>query len=165
MGHREHKEHALKEIAFGIVTVSDTRGEAEDASGQIIRSMVVEAGHHVRYYNIVKDDVAAIKDALGRALERCDAVVVNGGTGVATKDVTIDAVSGVLDKALPGFGELFRTLSYDEIGSAAMMSRAVAGTVGDKVVFCIPGSPGAVRLAMEKLILKEAGHVLWEARK
>lgn len=151
----------------GVVTVSDTRTEETDKSGQLIKEVLQAAGHRIQAYHIIKDEPNEIRPLLEKLLARSDleALIINGGTGIARRDVTFDVVSTMVEKLIPGFGELFRLLSHQEIGSAAMLSRAMAGTVGDKVVFSMPGSSGAVRLAMEKLILPEMGHIVYELRK
>jgi molybdopterin adenylyltransferase len=166
MSHVEHKKEAPPAVRVFVVTASDTRGEAEDASGAFLRSAAAAAGHAVVGYRIVKDDPAQIRAAIEAAIAAdAEAIVVNGGTGIAARDRTYEAVAGVIEKRLDGFGELFRSLSYAEIGSAAMLSRAVAGTFGGRVIFSVPGSSAAVRLAWEKLIAPEVGHVLRELRK
>jgi molybdenum cofactor biosynthesis protein B len=166
MSHEEHKKEAPRSIKVFVVTASDSRGEAEDVGGAFLREAVAKAGHAVAGYRIVKDEPAAIRDALEEAARAgAEAIVVNGGTGIAARDRTYETVAGILDKRIDGFGELFRMLSYAEIGSAAMMSRAVGGVWGGRAVFSVPGSPAAVRLAWEKLIAPEVGHVLREIRK
>jgi molybdenum cofactor biosynthesis protein B len=168
MGHIDHKHKASNiSVNVGILTVSDTRTESDDTSGSFIRQALVEAGHSVTGYSIVKDEPALIVQTVGDIAEAgmADAVIINGGTGISKRDSTFDAVERLLEKRLPGFGEIFRMLSYGEIGSAAMMSRAVAGTYRDMVIFSIPGSEPAVRLAMGKLILPELGHAVWELRR
>ena len=166
MGHHEHKHEAPRSVRLAVVTASDTRGEAEDESGRFLREAAAAAGHEVACYRVVKDEPDAIRAALAEAAAAgAEAVVVNGGTGIALRDRTYEAVTGLLEKRLDGFGELFRMLSYAEIGSAAMLSRAVAGTWGGRVVFSVPGSLAAVRLAWEKLIAPELGHALRELRK
>ncbi|MBC6971368.1 molybdenum cofactor biosynthesis protein MoaB [Bacillus sp. Xin] len=161
----EHKKQAPKKVRCKIVTVSDTRTEETDKSGQLLKELLVEAGHTVMAYEIVKDDKEEIRQAVlsGYHQEDVDVVLTNGGTGITKRDVTIEAVSSLLDKEIVGFGELFRMISYlEDIGSAAMLSRAIGGTIGRKVVFSMPGSSGAVRLAMNKLILPELGHITFE---
>jgi len=166
MGHGEHRREGPATVRIFVVTASDTRGEAEDASGAFLRAAAASAGHAVVGYRIVKDEPSALRAALDEAAKAgAEAVVVNGGTGIAGRDRTYEAVSAVLEKRIDGFGELFRMLSFQEIGSAAMLSRAVAGTWGDRVVFSVPGSEPAVRLAWERLIGPELGHVLRELRK
>ncbi|QWI51684.1 MogA/MoaB family molybdenum cofactor biosynthesis protein [Bacillus mycoides] len=161
----EHKKQAPKEVRCKIVTISDTRTEETDKSGQLLHTLLIEAGHKVTSYEIVKDDKESIQQAVlaGYHREDVDVVLTNGGTGITKRDVTIEAVSVLLDKEIVGFGELFRMISYlEDIGSSAMLSRAIGGTIGRKVVFSMPGSSGAVRLAMNKLILPELGHITFE---
>ncbi|MBM6646752.1 molybdenum cofactor biosynthesis protein B [Bacillus sp. RIT 809] len=161
----EHKKQAPKEVRCKIVTISDTRTEETDKSGQLLHALLIEAGHKVTSYEIVKDDKESIQQAVlaGYHREDVDVVLTNGGTGITKRDVTIEAVSVLLDKEIVGFGELFRMISYlEDIGSSAMLSRAIGGTIGRKVVFSMPGSSGAVRLAMNKLILPELGHISFE---
>jgi molybdenum cofactor biosynthesis protein B len=166
MGHEEHRREAPRVVRVFVVTASDSRGEAEDVGGAFLREAAARAGHELAGYRLVKDEPAQIREALEAAAEaRADAVVVNGGTGIAARDRTYEAVAGVLEKRIDGFGELFRALSYQEIGSAAMLSRAVAGVWKGRAVFSVPGSPAAVRLAWEKLIGPELGHVIRELRK
>lgn len=164
----QHKREAPSRVSCFILTVSDTRTAETDRSGALIRQLLEEHGHAVAGHRIVQDDRLAIADRLREAAAdpAVEAVLLNGGTGIAARDVTIEAVRGLLDKEMPGFGELFRYLSFaEDIGSAAMLSRAVAGTIGRKAVFAMPGSAGAVRLAMTRLILPELGHVMREIYK
>ena len=166
MGHEEHRREAPGTVRVFVVTASDTRTEREDAAGTFLREAAARAGHELAGYRLVKDDPAEIRAALDEAAAaQADAVIVNGGTGIAARDRTYEAVAVLLEKRLDGFGELFRALSYREIGSAAMLSRAVAGAWHGRAVFSVPGSPGAVRLAWEKLIGPELGHVVRELRK
>ncbi|MCI0763744.1 MogA/MoaB family molybdenum cofactor biosynthesis protein [Bacillus sp. TL12] len=161
----EHKKQAPKKVRCKIITVSDTRTEETDKSGKLLKELLVEAGHTVTAYEIIKDDKEDIRQAVlsGYHQEDVDVILTNGGTGITKRDVTIEAVSALLDKEIVGFGELFRMISYlEDIGSAAMLSRAIGGTIGRKVVFSMPGSSGAVRLAMNKLILPELGHITFE---
>jgi molybdenum cofactor biosynthesis protein B len=149
-----------------VVTASDTRGEAEDESGRLLREGAAAAGHQLVGYRLVKDEPDQIRAALeeaGRA--GAQAVLVNGGTGISGRDRSYEAVAGLLEKRLDGFGELFRMLSFQEIGSAAMLSRAVAGVWRGRVVFSMPGSTAAVRLAWEKLIAPELSHLAFELDK
>jgi molybdenum cofactor biosynthesis protein B len=149
-----------------VVTASDSRGEAEDVGGAFLREAAVRAGHELAGYRLVKDEPAQIRAALEEAAAaHADAIVLNGGTGIAARDRTYEAVAALLEKRIDGFGELFRALSYAEIGSAAMLSRAVAGVWQGRAVFSVPGSPAAVRLAWEKLIGPELGHVVRELRR
>ncbi len=158
----EHKEKGKKSIRCFIVTVSDTRDEATDLSGQLIKSHLTNEGHSVSGYRIVRDEPAEIDRLLREALVQnaVDAIIVNGGTGIAPRDGTYEVIVRLLDKRLDGFGEIFRYLSYQDIGSAAIMSRAVAGSAQGKLLISLPGSKGAVGLAMEKLILPELRHMV-----
>jgi molybdenum cofactor biosynthesis protein B len=142
------------------VTVSDTRTEANDTSGGRIRALLEEHGHRVAFYRIVKDEPEQIARLLGEIGAPVRAVIFNGGTGLARRDTTYEALSGLLEKEISGFGELFRMLSFEQIGSAAMLSRATAGVIGGRIVFSVPGSTKAVELAMTKLILPELGHIV-----
>jgi molybdenum cofactor biosynthesis protein B len=154
-------------VPTAVITVSDTRTPETDTGGQRVADLLAEAGHPVVLREIVVDEREAIAAALGAVLGRAEvrAVILTGGTGVAPRDVTPDAVEPLLDRVVPGFGELFRMLSYEEIGSAALLSRALAGLAAGRVVFVLPGSRGAVKLAMEKLVLPEIGHLAAEAEK
>jgi molybdopterin adenylyltransferase len=166
VSHEEHRREAPRTIRLFVVTASDTRGEAEDQSGAWLKAAAAQAGHELAGYRVVKDEPALLRAALAEAAAaRADAVVVNGGTGIAGRDRTYEAVAGLLEKRLDGFGELFRALSYAEIGSAAMLSRAVAGIWDGRAIFSVPGSTAAVRLAWERLIGPELGHVVRELRK
>ena len=142
-----------------MITASDTRDAATDESGRLIRELLESAGHRVASYEVLPDTPERIAGAVRKGLSELDGVIVNGGTGIAARDSTIEAIRPLLDKELEGFGELFRLLSYQEIGSAAFMSRALAGISGGKIVVALPGSPDACRLAMEKLLLPELGHI------
>lgn len=160
--------HLEQCISVAILTVSDTRDLKTDKSGQLIRKLAQEKNIEIAAYEIVKDDAAEIRKTVSRLLEHkaVDAVITTGGTGIAKRDVTLEAVTPLFDKELPGFGELFRFLSYTEdIGSKALLSRAAAGTSAQKALFVLPGSSGAVRLAMEKLILPEIRHIIFELTK
>ncbi len=150
-----------------VITCSDTRTEATDASGAVIMNALKERGHTVAAYHVVKDEPAAIRKLVkaGAKNAHIQAIIVNGGTGISRRDSTFEAIDALLEKRLEGFGEIFRYLSYQEIGSAAIMSRAVAGVFHHTVVFSIPGSEKAVRLAMDKLILNELGHIVREMGK
>ncbi|TFE02109.1 MogA/MoaB family molybdenum cofactor biosynthesis protein [Jeotgalibacillus salarius] len=166
--HEEHKKQAPDCVVCKVITVSDTRNEETDKSGKRMKELLQASGHEVAAYEIVTDEVILIQRAVKDGLmdDGIQAVLINGGTGLAPRDVTIEAVTPLFEKEIPGFGELFRFLSYTEdIGSAAMMSRAVAGVTGKTAVFSTPGSTGAVNLAMEKLILPELGHVIRELNK
>lgn len=165
MSAEEHRKLAEGQgsVALAIVTVSDTRTPETDASGKLIRERAEADGHTVTGYRIVKDEPAEVAQALDDfAAGPAQAILFNGGTGVSRRDRTYDVISRALEKELPGFGELFRMLSYDEIGAAAMLSRATAGIYRGKLVVSMPGSSNAVRLAMEKLVLPEIRHLIWE---
>jgi len=161
MPSHEHQAHARKNLRVGIITASDSRTAATDQSGALVRQMLEGAGHIVAFYEVIPDDRERIAATITRALPELDAIIVTGGTGVARRDSTIEAVEPMLEKKLDGFGEIFRMLSYQEIGSAAMLSRAVAGVSQGKFVAALPGSTAACRLAMEKLILPEVGHIAY----
>lgn len=148
-----------------IVTISDTRTEATDTSGAAIVELLTTAGHEVTRRRLVKDDPAVVRDAVMSAKTAADVIITTGGTGITARDSTYEAIAALLDKRLDGFGELFRMLSYADIGAAAMLSRATAGSMGRTAVFALPGSEHAVRLAMTKLILPEIGHVVRELRR
>lgn len=165
--HKEHKEKAKQIVKCAVVTVSDTRNEETDKSGKLILDALKDQGHKIKAYHITPDDPSQIRPLLEKllGLKEIEAVIINGGTGVARRDVTFDVVQTLIQKELPGFGELFRHFSYDEIGSSAMLSRATAGTFENKVVFSLPGSSGAVKLAMERLILAEMPHIVYELNK
>lgn len=145
-----------------ILTISDTRTPQTDTSGALIKERLESSGHRVAGYEILPDEPARIADRVRHwcGVGECDAMILTGGTGLAPRDTTYEAVAALLEKRLDGFGELFRMLSFQEIGPAAMLSRAVAGTRGSTVIFSLPGSTPAVRLALEKLILPELGHIL-----
>jgi len=149
------------------VTVSDTRTVETDTSGALIRERLERAGHAVVFYAIVPDEREEIGRLVDELVQRpdCDAVLLNGGTGIARRDVTYEAIAERIEKRLDGFGELFRWLSYREIGTAAMLSRALAGVYRGRIVIAMPGSTGAVRLAMDELVLPELAHLVFEARK
>ncbi len=165
-GHH-HRRDALASVPTVVITVSDTRTAETDTGGQRVQELLEGAGHEVLAREIVKDEPAAIAEATERATARSDvrAVVLTGGTGVAPRDVTPDTVEPLLDRVVPGFGELFRMLSFEEIGSAALLSRALCGLRRGVVVFVLPGSRGAVQLALERLVLPELGHLSAEAAK
>ena len=155
-----HHQRDASAVTCGVITVSDTRSEADDASGQRIRALLEEHGHRVAFYRIVRDEPAQIAALVQSAPPAVEVLICNGGTGVARRDTTYEAIARLLDKELSGFGELFRVLSYEEIGAAAMLSRAIAGVAGQRVIFSVPGSTKAVELAMTKLILPQLGHLV-----
>jgi molybdopterin adenylyltransferase len=150
-------------VPLAIVTVSDTRTPATDTSGQLIRTLAEAAGHQIVDYRIVKDEPDQVAQALADfSAGAARLIIFNGGTGISQRDRTYDVISKLLEKTLPGFGELFRMLSYEQVGAAAMLSRATAGVYRNRVIVSTPGSPNAVQLAMEKLILPEIQHLAWE---
>lgn len=161
-----HRDEIVTSVAFAIVTVSDTRTPATDTSGDALAALLTAAGHTIAAREIIPDDAARIDTALRRLTARreIDAVVFTGGTGVAPRDTTVETVEAHLEKQLPGFGELFRSLSVQEIGTRAMLSRATAGATAGKAIFVIPGSTAAVRLAAQRLIVPEIGHLVWLLR-
>ncbi|TGB00011.1 MogA/MoaB family molybdenum cofactor biosynthesis protein [Sporolactobacillus shoreae] len=168
MSAEEHKKLADQQVSCKVITISDTRTRETDKSGMAMIELIQEHGFLVSSYEVVKDEKASIQRAVlsGCSDEHVDVVLTNGGTGITKRDVTIEAVSSLIEKKITGFGELFRMISYTEdIGSAAMMSRAVAGTLLGKAIFSMPGSTGAVRLAMRQLILPELAHVVWELKR
>lgn len=162
MSVEEHKAKGKRSIRCFVLTVSDTRDETTDQSGQLIKTQLTNEGHQLAGYRIVKDEPVAIEALLREALdeEGVETIIVNGGTGISPRDGTYEVIVKLLDKKLDGFGEIFRYLSYKDIGSAAIMSRAVAGAAQGKVLISLPGSTGAVGLAMEKLILPELRHMV-----
>ncbi|HMM41001.1 MAG TPA: molybdenum cofactor biosynthesis protein B [Thermomicrobiales bacterium] len=163
----EHRESAPKSVDCVVVTVSDTRTVETDKSGQIMRERLEAAGHRIVGYHIVRDEPAEIEQLLDRyaVAPDCQAILFNGGTGIASRDTTFDAISRRLEKTLPGFGELFRMLSFSEIGAAAMLSRATAGVLNGTLVISTPGSSNAVALAMDELIAPELAHIIFEINK
>ena len=163
----EHKAAAPSRIGCYVITVSDTRTEDTDTGGRAIAELLDAAGHEIVGRTIVKDDAELLRDAIGRQLANpsVQAIVTTGGTGITSRDCTYEAVSAMLWKRLDGFGELFRMLSYEQIGPPAMMSRATAGLVSGRIVVSLPGSEAAVRLAMERLLIPELGHLVQQASK
>ncbi len=166
--YQEHRQAAPQSICCAVLTISDTRRKpADDQSGQLLKTLLKQNAHHTQSYAIVADDAQDIRHQLKDMLRepKVQAVLINGGTGIAERDVTIQVVSSLITKSLPGFGEIFRMLSYQQVGAAAMLSRAIAGAVDEKLLFALPGSSAAVRLAMEKLILPELAHAVYELGK
>ena len=163
----EHKAQAPQSVRCFIVTVSDTRTLDDDVSGRTIAELLTAAGHVVTGRTVVRDDPELVHGTIERHLadRGVQAIITNGGTGITSRDSTYEAISTLLEKRLDGFGELFRMLSYEEIGPAAMMTRACAGLVARRIIVALPGSPGAVRLAMEKLVIPELGHLVQQASK
>jgi molybdenum cofactor biosynthesis protein B len=167
LSHIDHHSQGPASVSCFVLTVSDTRTPETDTSGRAIRELLAAAGHSVSGHAIVRDDPAQVHE---QVLASCrdaatQVIITTGGTGITSRDGTYEAVDGLLDKRLDGFGELFRALSFQEIGSAAMMSRATAGTVQGKVIFVLPGSENAVRLAMTRLIIPELAHVVQQVSK
>jgi len=172
MSSEEHKKGARKNLKYGIITVSTSRHnnssskinvpeQVDDLSGEILWKKVEGGGGKVVFYKIIPDDVGKIKDTLEDALgNNIDVILINGGTGLSKKDLTIETVEKMYEKKIDGFGEIFRYISFKDIGSPAILSRASGGVIGEKVIFAIPGSPKAAGLAMDELILKEAGHIV-----
>jgi molybdopterin adenylyltransferase len=164
----QHRQEAPGTVRCMVITVSDTRTPDTDKSGQLMKDMLQEAGYEIAHYAIVKDDYEGIQQLIreGAGRDDVEAILLNGGTGIALRDTTYEAVRDVLDKEMPGFGEIFRYLSFaEDIGSAAILSRAVAGVCGNTAVFSTPGSSGAVKLAMSRIIIPELRHVMREIYK
>jgi len=162
VSHHQHRREGPATVGCAVITVSDTRDRESDRSGKLIEDRLKESAHEVVHYVIVKDSPRRIVGELAILGEnsKCQAIILNGGTGIAARDNTFDAISRLLDKRLDGFGEIFRYLSYKEIGSAAIMSRALAGTYRGRILISLPGSTAAVKLAMDKLILPELSHMV-----
>jgi molybdenum cofactor biosynthesis protein B len=152
-------------ITSAVITVSTTRTQETDSSGKTIKAILTEAKIPVLHYAVVPDQIEAIRFELYQALKTCNCIIIDGGTGLTHDDCTIEAVTPLLEKKIDGFGELFRMKSYDEIGTSTMLSRAIAGTIRGRVVFCIPGSTPAVTLATKTLIVPEIAHILSHANK
>jgi molybdopterin adenylyltransferase len=157
-----HPDSQISSIACAVITVSDTRTATTDSSGQLLQQLLTTAGHQVLFYRIIPDEPTQIGDLLTAlsADQQVQMVVFNGGTGIAPRDTTYDALAKLLEKTLPGFGEIFRWLSYAEIGTRTIASRAVAGTYQNLLVFSLPGSRGAVQLGVSKIILPEMNHLI-----
>ncbi len=162
--HVTHKNDGANPLSCMVVTCSDSRTKDTDTSGKLICHLLKEQGHSIREYHLIKDEPEDITQLLKQAAQQTDkqVIIINGGTGISRRDSTFEAVDGFLQKRLDGFGELFRYLSFQDIGSPAMLSRATAGIHEHLVIFSIPGSQGAVQLAMEQLILPEMGHIAGE---
>ena len=163
----EHRQHSPASVSVHVLTVSDTRTLDTDASGRAIIELLEGAGHRVTGRTLLRDEADEVRDTVAQLASQAlvDVVITTGGTGITARDGTYEAVDALLTKRLPGFGELFRALSYQQIGAAAMLSRATAGLVGATVVIVLPGSQHAVRLALEELVLPEIGHLVREARR
>jgi molybdenum cofactor biosynthesis protein B len=170
---KKHKETAPKQLSFAVITISTSRYKTSqagkpvtDESRDLILKLLRNNGHTVAVQRLITDDKAMIQETMHEMLSssKVDAIISTGGTGITPADVTIEAIKPILEKELPGFGELFRHLTFQEIGSAAVMSRAMAGVAKGKAVFCLPGSPHAVKLCLERLILSETAHIVLHAR-
>ncbi len=166
MGVPDHRAAAdsIRGVRYAVLTVSDSRSEAEDASGRLIRQLFDEAGHSLADYEVVRNVPRQIQAAVRRFLQGpASCLVITGGTGAGRRDLTVETVSPLVEKLLPGFGELFRWLSFQEVGSAAMLSRALCGVSRGKLICSLPGSEAAVRLGLSKLLLPELPHLVWVA--
>ena len=165
MGYHEHKHASLESVNCAVVIISDSRTEQDDESGRLIKQRLADHGHRVLSYGILKNDKAAIRAKIEELVgqEQLQVVITSGGTGASHRDVTVDTIEPLLEKRLDGFGELFRHLTYQEIGTGSILSRAVAGVIKGKVILCFPGSLNAATLAMDKIILPEIGHLVREA--
>lgn len=165
MGYHEHKEHSVQSVTCAVITTSDSRTERDDESGKLIKQRLTDNGHKVAYYTILKNEANTIKQKVEELLQtdNIQVIITGGGTGLSKRDVTVNTIAPMLEKQLDGFGELFRQLTYQEIGTGSIMSRALAGVINSKVIICIPGSLGAATLAMDKIILPEIGHLVREA--
>lgn len=167
MSYEEHKKLSPKIVSVAIITFSDTRNEENDESGKFIINALKKNGHKIIFYKILKEDKELVIKEFRNLLRNREVqvIITNGGTGISKRDITIECISPFFEKKINGFGEIFRTLTYEEIGSSAIMSRAIAGVAKGKVIFCLPGSINAVKLAMEKIILNEIRHVVFEVEK
>jgi len=165
MSYHEHKRLENKAVGCAVLVTSDSRTEETDESGKLIKQRLQDKGHKVVYYTILKNDAAILKNKIVELIqqEEVQVIITSGGTGLSHKDVTVDTVQAMLEKQLDGFGELFRQLTYQELGTASIMSRATAGVIRGKIIICFPGSLGAATLAMDKIILPEIGHLVREA--
>jgi molybdopterin adenylyltransferase len=161
----EHRKAGVTGVRCAVLTISDTRAHETDVSGRAIVELLEAAGHVVAKRQILRDEPMDVRDAVLANVGGVDAIITTGGTGITSRDSTYEALGGILEKQMDGFGELFRMLSYEEIGSAAMMTRATAGVARGTAIFLLPGSEHAVRLGMTKLILPELGHVVRELRR
>ncbi len=165
MGHREHKRESPENVSCAVISISDSRTLTEDESGSLIVSTLKDNGYRITAHEILKNDAQSIVASLNKLLSDIDTevIITTGGTGVSRRDITVETILPLLDKQLSGFGELFRWLSYYEIGSSSIMSRALGGVSNGKVIICLPGSVAAVRLALDKIIIPEIGHLVREA--
>ena len=165
MSHLEHKKASPTSVSYALITISDSRTEEDDESGKLFKEQLSQNGHRLLAYALLKNDAAAVRQKIAELMKQdsLQVIITSGGTGLSHRDVTVETVSPMLEKKLDGFGELFRSLSYGEIGTSSIMSRAIAGVTGGKVIISLPGSLGATRLAIEKIILPEIGHMVREA--
>jgi len=165
MGYHEHKKLDNKNIGCAVLVTSDSRTEGTDESGKLIKQRLLDKGHQIVHYCILKNDATMLKNKINELIKQdaVQVIITSGGTGLSHKDVTIDTIKPMLEKKLDGFGELFRQLTYQELGTASIMSRATAGVINGKIIICFPGSLGAATLAMDKIILSEIGHLVREA--
>jgi molybdenum cofactor biosynthesis protein B len=165
MGYHEHKHKSPVNVNCAVIIISGSRNEQNDESGKLITQLLESNKHNVSSFSILKNDAEAIINKISCLLEdeKIQVIITSGGTGASHLDITVETITPILDKKLDGFGELFRFLTYQEIGSGSILSRAMAGVIKGRVIICLPGSVGAVRLAMEKIILPEIGHLVREA--
>lgn len=165
VSYQEHREKAPRSLSGAVITISDSRSEATDESGRTIRQKLEANGHRVLFHTVLKNEAGDINREIHRLLAQPELkfIITSGGTGVSRRDITVETMRPLLEKEMDGFGELFRWLSYQEIGTASIMSRALAGAAQGKVIVCLPGSLGAVTLAMDRIILPEIGHMVREA--
>ncbi len=161
----DHRKTPAADVRCSVLTISDTRTPDTDTSGRAIVELLEAAGHHVAVHGIVRDEPADVREWVTGQIDRVDAIVTTGGTGITSRDATCEAIEDLMEKRLAGFGELFRSLSYQEIGSAAMLTRAAAGIARRTAIFMLPGSEHAVRLGMTRLIVPELGHLVRELRR
>ena len=159
---KQHKEHSIKSANVAIITLSDTRNLQTDESGKLIKELLQKENHNILYHGVLQDNKKILFKKIKELTEikELDAIVTNGGTGLGKRDITIDTLDPLFEKKLTAFQTLFSQLSYKEIGPSSLLSRASAGTINNKVIFCTPGSPRAVELALKKLIIPELGHIL-----
>jgi molybdenum cofactor biosynthesis protein B len=165
MGHREHQERSRKNVNVAIVVVSDSRTQDTDESGKVASDLLEKKGHTIVEHHLIGNDRDAIANTLSEMTNRADidVILTIGGTGISKKDITVDVLSPLMEKKLEGFGEMFRTMSFKQIGAGALMSRSTAGVINGKVVMCLPGSTAAIRLAVKRIIIPEIGHMVYEA--
>ncbi len=164
MSHVEHHKKSHKPVSCAVITVSDTRTEETDTGGQLLKELLGASGHSVNYYCIIKDEPDQIRAKVATLCGNpdCQALIFTGGTGISRRDRTFDILDSMMERRIPGFGEIFRHLSFLDIGSSAILSRASAGVYKGRIIISLPGSPGGVRLGMEKLVLPELAHMVWE---